>query len=109
MTTQELLQGHIYAVLEGNLDAILQDYTEDSVIMTAQVTVTGLDEIRNFFVGFLAQMTPDFVAAVKLLRHEIAGDVAFVVWDAQPFLAFAADTFILRDGKIAIQTFATPG
>ena len=109
MTTQELLQEHIYAVLEGNLDAILKDYTEASVIITAQMTVKGLDEIRNFFVGFLAQMPPGFVQAVKLLRQEIIGDVAFVVWNAEPFLAFATDTFIISDGKIAIQTFATPG
>jgi hypothetical protein len=54
-------------------------------------------------------MPPGFVQAMKLQRQEIAGDVAFIVWNAEPFLGFATDTFVIRGGKIAVQTFAMPG
>lgn len=38
----------------------------------------------------------------------VDGDIAFVMWHANCEAAdvvFAAETFVIRDGKIAVQTF----
>ncbi|WP_267884222.1 hypothetical protein [Paracidovorax citrulli] len=33
------------------------------------------------------------------------GEVAYLVWEAKPFVPMATDTLYVRDGKIAVQTF----
>jgi hypothetical protein len=43
---------------------------------------------------------------ISISRQEIEGDVAFIVWDAPGFVTLGTDTFVVRDGKIAVQTFA---
>jgi ketosteroid isomerase-like protein len=58
MTTLDVLQRHLQAVLAGDLDAVVQDYTEDSVIITAHTTATGLNQIRSFFKGSWRKCRP---------------------------------------------------
>jgi hypothetical protein len=43
---------------------------------------------------------------MKLLRQDIHGDLAYILWNAEPYIALASDTFVVRDGKIRAQSFA---
>ena len=105
MSTQETLARHLQA-LGGGADAIMRDYTEASVLFTPQGTHAGLASIRAFFAAFLADSPPELLAAFRLLRQEVSGEVAYIVWNAEPFIPLATDTFLIRDGKILVQTFA---
>lgn len=46
---EEILIHHLTAFGDNNLEEILKDYTEESVIMTPAGSKKGLSEIREFF------------------------------------------------------------
>ena len=49
---------------------------------------------------------PEFMAGFKMLRQEVLGEIAFIVWDSPKYTPLGTDTFLIRDGKIVTQTFA---
>ena len=105
MTTESTLAHHLQALGEG-IDAILSDYTEESVLFTPNGPLHGLAAIRASFESFIKNSPPELVQAIKVLRQDIAGEVAYIVWEAKPFITRATDTFVIRNGKIVTQTYA---
>ena len=105
MSTQDTLTRHLHAFTQG-VDAIMRDYTESSVVFTPQGPLTELGSIRAFFTGFLADSPPELLAAMTLVRQDVVGEIAYILWKAEPFIPLATDTFVIRDGKILVQTFA---
>ena len=101
---REVFAHHLGAFTEG-LDALVSDYSEDSQIFLTDQTITGLDGIRAFFDAFLKGIQPGFWEAFKIVRQEVNGEMAYLVWEAPPFVAQATDTLLIRDGKIHVQTF----
>jgi len=85
---------------------LLTDYTSESAIMTPNGVITGLASLKAFFEGFISGAPAGFVAAIQPTRQDIHGEVAYVLWSANPFAPLGTDTFVVRDGKIAYQTFA---
>ena len=102
--TQAVLEHHLGAFAKG-LDEILKDYSASSVILTHDKRYRGVAEIRGFFDGFLKSVKPGFWEAFKISAQAIDGDVAYLVWEARPFVNLATDTLVVRGGKIAVQTF----
>ena len=107
-TTEEVLNHHLSAFGKGDLDDLLSDYTDSSVLLSAQGTFRGLEQLRNFFGALITEfgkpgMTFD-------MDFQIAdGETALIAWSAETednVYAYATDTFIVRDGKIVAQTFA---
>ncbi len=103
-TVLETLQHHLKALGAQDIDAIVSDYTDESVLITPDTTVRGTSELRDFFTSALKAM-PGFVDALALSRQEIEGDIAYIVWTAPGFMTLGTDTFLVRDGKIVVQTF----
>ena len=104
--TQATLAHHLESFGKKSVDGILSDYTEASVIFTPNGPLRGLREIRNFFTTFIDTMPEGFLGAFKLLKQEVVGETAYIVWEAAPWVKFATDTFFVRDNKIVTQTFA---
>jgi ketosteroid isomerase-like protein len=105
MSTEATLSHHLQAFGEG-IDAIMRDYTESSVLFTPDGPLAGLSAIREFFDGFLRNSPPELLRAMTVVRQDIKGDVAYIIWKAEPFIPLATDTFVIRDGRIAAQSFA---
>lgn len=105
MSTQDTLAHHLQAIPQG-VDEIMSDYVEDSVLFTPDGPLRGLDAIRAFFTGFLSSSPPELIQALTLLRQEIDGEYAYILWKAEPFIPLATDTFVIRGGKIRMQSFA---
>ena len=105
MSTQNTLARHLQAFSEG-IDALMRDYSDESVLFTPDGPLAGLGPIRAFFDGFLSNSPPELLQAMTLLRQDVSGEVAYIVWKAEPFIAMATDTFLVRDGKILAQGFA---
>jgi ketosteroid isomerase-like protein len=103
-TTAEVFMHHIQALKSVDMDALISDYSEDSVVMLPERSFNGPAEIRAFFEGAIASLPPGFVEAMTPIRSEFSGEVAYLVWHAEPFLKVATDTFVIRDGKIMVQT-----
>jgi hypothetical protein len=103
-TTKAVLDHHLAAFANG-LDELMKDYAASSVILTHDKQYRGKAAIRGFFDGFLKSVKPGFWEAFKISAQAIDGDVAYLVWEAKPFVNLATDTLVVRGGRIAVQTF----
>jgi ketosteroid isomerase-like protein len=108
-TTQQVLEHHLGTLAAGDLDGILRDYTEDSTLIGPAGPVKGTRAIREFFAAGLASLFKPGTYELTMDTMHVADDVAYIVWHAHCATAdivLGTDTFLIRDGKIAIQTFA---
>jgi ketosteroid isomerase-like protein len=101
---QEVFQHHAEALGAGDLDGIVEDYSDDAVFITPAGIKRGKDGIREAFTQLLADV-PD--AAWELTTQIYEGDVLFLEWAAVSSatkVEDGIDTFIFRDGMIRLQT-----
>ena len=103
-STKAVIQNHLRSATIG-VDAILEDYTDESVLVTHDATYRGPAEIRGFFTALLASLPAGFFETMKMHRQEIVGELAYILWERQPIISGATDTFVVRNGKILFQTF----
>ncbi|SOE97740.1 hypothetical protein SAMN05414139_10901 [Burkholderia sp. D7] len=104
--TRQVLEHHLGAFAQG-VDEILEDYDESSAVITPDRSFHGLEEIRGFFKAFLDGADPAFWPAFKITSQSIAGEIAYLAWEATPWVSFATDTLFVRNGKIIVQTFTS--
>ena len=105
--TRALLQRHLSAFLDNDLETVLSDYTDESMLVTADATYTGRQAIRGFFAR-LVPLFPRQQSRLDLDRMVIDGELAFIVWHATTpvvKVTLGTDTFVLKHGKIHRQTF----
>ena len=98
-TTKQVLDHHLQAFGDLDLEAILADYTDGSV--------QGMDQLKGVFEAFFAEFGKPG-ATFKMKQQLISGDVAYMVWTAETadnVYELATDTFVIDDGKIAVQSF----
>ena len=103
------IEHHLGALGAGNLDAILSDYADESILISPDGALRGRQAIRGFFEGALASLFKPGTYEFTMDTQHVADDVAYIVWHANcasANIAFAADTFLITNGKIAVQTFA---
>jgi ketosteroid isomerase-like protein len=101
---EAVLRSHLQAAREG-VDAVMRDYAEDSVLVTREATYRGLEEIRQFFTTLLNGFPAGFFDAFRIRRQVVAGEMAYILWEAKPWISLATDTFVVRNGKFLLQTF----
>ena len=105
MSTQSTISRHLSAIPQG-IDTIIADYANDAVLITQDAVFRGPVEIRRFFEAFMANASPELLAAFAVTRLETHGEIGYLLWKADPFIPFATDTFVVRDDRIVAQTFA---
>src|SRR5258706_15090086 len=105
-TTQAVLGHHLQAVVAHNLDDIMSDFDDNSVVLTANGVFRGPNMIRGFFTEALKLLPPEVMAQLKMNRQEVDGEFAYLDWSAGPTIPMASDTFCVRNGKIVMQSFA---
>lgn len=109
MSTEDVLKHHLASFGAGDVDATMEDYTDDSILILPDATLTDLDAIRAFFTDGYAGLFKPGTYEFTMDRQEIVGDIAFILWHSTSERAdvrLGTDTFVIRDGKIAVQTFA---
>jgi ketosteroid isomerase-like protein len=109
VATKDVLHHHLAAFGAGDVDEILKDYTDDSLLITANGTIAGIEPLRQAFTGFFGGLFAPGTYEFTLDAEEVQGDVAFISWHAacaSSDVSLGTDTFVVRDGKIAVQTFA---
>ncbi len=104
-STQAVVEHHLQAFNEG-IDSIMEDFIEESVVITKDATYRGIAEIHAFFTELVNGLPEDFEDAVIMRRQEVQGEVAFLLWDAKPWFTFCTDTLVTRNGKILYHNFA---
>ena len=104
--TEAVLAHHLEVVVAKDVDAILSDYTDASVLYTQERQFRGLGELREFFTNFVGLLIPEVLAKFKMVRQDVEGEIAYIAWTVGDMVPMATDTFVVRDGKIMVQTMA---
>jgi len=95
------------AFQRGDVNTVIGMYRDDAVIITPQGQVKGA-AIAAMMVALFDEFAQPGTTFELLYRHE-TGDVANFVWKAKTrktVYEFCAETYVLKDGKIAVQTFS---
>jgi ketosteroid isomerase-like protein len=104
--TEAVVTNHLGAFFKASIDGVVQDYAADSVLIVRDGPLRGMQDIRGFFREFIGTLPVGFLEAFKMHRQEFVGDVGYIVWEALPWVSLGTDTFVVRSGKIVMQTFA---
>lgn len=106
--SQNVLNHHLQAFGENNIDALMEDYTEESVVVAPDSTYKGLEAIRGLFSAMVPMFPPDGTE-FTLDKMEVNDDIAYIVWHAKTpvvNVSIGTDTYVIENGKIEYQTFA---
>ncbi len=104
--TEVVFNHHQQATSARDLDAIMEDYAEDSIVFVnaAPEPLRGLAAIRSFLAQLYEVYTPEVQSAAKIARQDVEGEIVYTVWSAGPTMPFGTETYVIRDGKIRVQT-----
>lgn len=106
-STEETVSRHLKSFFRKNIDGIVEDYAEDAVLIVPGGPARGRAAIRALFTTFIEKLPAGFMDAFAMREQRFADDLGYIVWDVAPWVSFATDTFVVRDGKIVLQTFAS--
>jgi ketosteroid isomerase-like protein len=117
-TPQQVVAHHFAMIAAGDLDALVNDYTDDAVVITAAGVTRGKAAIRAQFAQLLrpAAAAPGASGAVApragpdIIEKHFAGDVAWLMWVRNAGKANemrGVETYLVRDGRIRLETVGT--
>ena len=104
---ETVIMHHLSSFQNNDLEAVISDYTDQSVLITQAATYTGIEEIRGFFTGLVIHF-PKGKSEFELDKITYSDDMVYIVWHAKtPSLSvpIGSDTFMVKKGKIQQQTF----
>ena len=107
-STKDVVDQHLKSFGERDLKGILSDYATGAVLFTPEGPLRGLDAIRSFFQVMLAEFGKPG-SAFSMKQQFVEGDYAYILWTAETadnVYELGTDTFVVRDGKIVVQSFA---
>lgn len=105
--TAAVLENHLIGFGLRDVDRILDDYTESSILVTPEGVFIGLNEIEAYYENLLPAFPVDGTVFEIDIQH-VEEDIAYIVWHAEtPALSvpLGSDSFVVQDGKIMRQTF----
>jgi ketosteroid isomerase-like protein len=103
-TPQEIFEHHAGALIAGDIDEIVADYTDDAVFITPSGVLHGKEGVREGFTALLKNLPS---AAWDVPTQIFEGDVLFIEWNAVAASTRAMDgidTFVFTDDGIRVQT-----
>lgn len=106
--TTEILDRQNELFIKGEVDELMKDFSENATLFTPDGVLEGLDSIKKFYTDVTTNVLPpgsDF----KISKQEVRGETAYIVWSGESKsyrFPIGTDTFIMRNGKIIVQTFA---
>jgi ketosteroid isomerase-like protein len=107
-STEDILNHHLECFDKGDLDGLLSDYTEVSVLELPHTQLRGLEKLRKAFTAMFEEFGKG-TSSFEMKRTSIHGDHAYLFWKAQTEdndYHIGTDTFHIQDGKILYQTFS---
>jgi ketosteroid isomerase-like protein len=107
-STRDVIDSHLKCFGARDLEGILSDYAPDAVLFTPEGVLRGVDAIRTLFQAMLAEFGKPG-ASFSLKHLSVEGDYGYILWAAETadnVHEMVTDTFVVRDGRIAVQSFA---
>ena len=97
---------HLAAFGALDLEALMADYDEDSVMMLPGAELRGPEQIRPAFIAFIEEFSKDGTV-FELVTTAFEGPIGYITWTAETSANTydtSTDTFYVVDGKIRTQT-----
>ncbi len=95
---------HLESALSGNLDAVMADFADHSVIMTPEGIIEGKVAIRGFFERLLAGMSPEVAETIAVNADLVRGKVVLFNFTVGAAGRTFHDTAVIEHGKIVALT-----
>jgi len=108
LSTSDVLDRHLQAFAERDVEAILADYSSDAVLFVPDGPLHGHAEMKPMFQALVTEFSKPG-SSFEMQKRSIEGDHAFIIWTgetADNSYEFATDTFLVRNGMIVAQSFA---
>ena len=105
--SRNIIMHHLSSFRDNDLEGVVSDYTNESVLITEDANYTGPVEIKAFFEDLMRHF-PKQKSSFELDKVVVNDDLVYIIWHAKtPTLdvSLGSDTFIIKDGKIYQQTF----
>lgn len=105
--TNEILMHHLTAFGNNDLDAIMEDYTDESEVLTPDGPLKGLHAIRKFFDDFFKAIPTG--SAFEMKQLIVTGPIGYITWSSESAAAhipMGTDTFFMEGEKIRYHTVA---
>ena len=105
MTADQILSHHLGAFGNNDLDEIMKDYTEESIVFAETGVVSGISAIREFFI-VMFRMIPSG-SEFKMKQMNVVLNVAQIIWSSKSSAAeipYGSDTFVFEKDKIKFHT-----
>ncbi len=105
-STAEVFAHHWQAYLARDLDAMMSDYSEESVVFVnvAPEPLRGLAAIRGLYAQAMEMLTSQVMSQIRITRQAVDGEIAYLVLSAGAAVPLITDTSVIRGGKIVAQT-----
>jgi ketosteroid isomerase-like protein len=110
----DVFNRHVAAFFSGNLNAVLNDFGEDSVVITPDGVFEGHERIRAVYQGLLAEfgsIDRGDSPGIFLDTLHVRNDIVFITWHAESkhhVFPFGTDTFICSGDKFVRQSISFP-
>jgi ketosteroid isomerase-like protein len=98
LSTEDAVREHIRAVLAGEMEAIIDGYADDAVLLMGADPLVGKAAIRALFESIPEGGAPG-VSVDQIVSRQ---DYALVTYRGPGMRG--GDTFVVRDGKILMQS-----
>jgi ketosteroid isomerase-like protein len=106
--SQKFASDRLTALGKGDVAALVAQYQDDAVVITPRGTLRGPVEIRGMIEGIIAEFARPGVK-FDLISQSAEGPIAAFMWTADTatnVYDLGAETYVLKAGKVAYQTFA---
>ena len=106
--TKAIVEHHLAAFGAADMKEVMADYTEASVIVTQNGELRGMAAVQGLFAALFAEFAKPG-ASFELKQLSTANNVGYIVWSAETadnVYELGTDTYVIENGKIAVQTLA---
>jgi ketosteroid isomerase-like protein len=106
-TTKDILDHHLNAFFQFDINGVLSDYGNDAVFFTANGPLNGVQAIRPLFETLIAEFKQPRTS-FNLKQYFVEGDHGYILWNAETVdnvYELATDTFVVRNGRIVAQSY----
>jgi ketosteroid isomerase-like protein len=107
-STSAVLDRHLKAFAEYDVDGLLADYSPDAVLFVPTGLLKGSGAIKPMFEALVSEFAKPG-SSFTMQQRCVDADHAYILWTAETSdnsYEFATDTFVVRNGKIVAQSFA---
>lgn len=100
--TKAVWAQHVARATAGDIDAVMEDFSDDSVMVTPRGSLEGKTAIRGFFEEFLAGFTPEIAESTVVNSETVHGKVVVFNFTIGAAGRTFHDTALIEDGKIKV-------